>query len=67
MRTLLLCGLLAGCAVQPAAVEKPIPVVKERDCPILPKVPRGADRNTLLAIIELQAGLYRRCAGASDD
>lgn len=63
MRALLLCGLLVGCAAQPVATEKPAPIVKERDCPALPTVPRGADRHTLLSIIAMQAELYARCAG----
>lgn len=57
MRILLICILLAGCAVaEPPAAPAP------RDCATLPTLKPGATRADMLDHIRVTADLYARCA-----
>lgn len=58
MKAILLCLVLAGCAVP----EPPAPAPPPRDCPTLPTLKPGDDLRQHVRVI---ADLYARCAAAS--
>lgn len=60
MKAILLCLVLAGCAV-PAGPEAPTPAARA-GCPPLPKLERGAGRQALLSHIDTTARMYAECA-----
>lgn len=58
MRSILLCLVLAGCAVPEPPAAPPAP----RDCATLPTLKPGATRADMLDHIRVTADLYARCA-----